>query len=238
MHGATDNGQPPVCLWIVHPSRLLRECLVDVLSEAGFQAQGLDPEHDPDEVTALPPPDVVLLYIHLPRAQVVHWLETLKRRFPQGKILLLFHKEADEVLIDYLASSAAGCVSDMASIEELRAAVERVLEGEVFCSPEVIRSVFRRLSELQRGAAAESTPLTVRELEVLRLMAKRLGNKQIARKLGISLYTVKNHVHRILEKLHVEDRHEAVEHARQRRWLPVEACECPGDLSTPSFTAR
>lgn len=223
-HYSTDDSPPTVCLWIVHPSRLLRECLADALSDARYQVQGLDPDHDPLQATALPPPDVVLFYLHVPRAQVVYWMESLKQRFPHCKVLLLFHKEADEVLADYLASCAAGCVSDTVSIEELRAAVERVQEGEMFCSAEIVRSVFRRLSELKHPPdSAESTSLTVRELEVLRLMAGRLSNKEIARKLSISLYTVKNHVHRILEKLHVEDRHEAVEHARQRRWLPVEA---------------
>jgi DNA-binding CsgD family transcriptional regulator len=67
-----------------------------------------------------------------------------------------------------------------------------------------------------------ATGLTLRELEILRLIAdNRLSNKQIARQLSISMYTVKNHVHNILEKLDAQDRHDAVEIARQRHLLKV-----------------
>jgi len=61
--------------------------------------------------------------------------------------------------------------------------------------------------------------LTAREHEVIELLAKRNSNKQIARELCLSLYTVKNHVHNILEKLNVESRLEAVDVARQENWL-------------------
>lgn len=225
MNRETNGSRPPVCLWIVHPSRLLRECLTEVLSDGLLQAQSIDPACDPAAAKVPSPPDAVVLDLHLPRAQVLHWIETLKCCAPHCKVILLAHTAADEELVEYLAAGAWGCVADVGSIEELRSAIQRVLEGEMFCSSAVIQSVFRRLAEGRQGPAwsppVESTSLTARELEVLRLVAQHMSNKEIARRLKISLYTVKNHVHNIVEKLCVGDRHQAVEYARQRQWLPA-----------------
>lgn len=66
---------------------------------------------------------------------------------------------------------------------------------------------------------AADSPLTERETEILRLVAGNLANKQIARSCCLSLYTVKNHVHAILEKLHAASRREAVSKARRRGWI-------------------
>jgi len=67
--------------------------------------------------------------------------------------------------------------------------------------------------------------LTPRELEILNLISDHLGNKQIANRLSVSTYTVKNHVHHILEKLQVHSRAEAVDYARQRQWLREDRSE-------------
>ena len=74
-------------------------------------------------------------------------------------------------------------------------------------------------AEAYRRDRSRPSELTPREVEVLRLIEEHLSNKQIARRLSLSLYTVKNHVHNIVEKLKVCDRHEAVEYAGRRHWL-------------------
>ena len=83
--------------------------------------------------------------------------------------------------------------------------------------------MFARLAELSRERArserVEALELTPREMEILQLIAEGLSNRSIAERLSLSVYTVKNHVHHILEKLHVQDRREAVEHAYARHWL-------------------
>ena len=83
--------------------------------------------------------------------------------------------------------------------------------------------MFARLAELsrerKRSERVEALELTPREMEILQLIAEGMSNRSIAEQLSLSVFTVKNHVHHILEKLHVQDRREAVEHAYARHWL-------------------
>jgi len=226
MHCETIDSQSRVCVWIVHPSRLFRECLAAVLSDEVFLVHSVDPQCDPVAAQGHSRPDAVVLDLHLPRQQVLQWIESLKGSAPQCKVILLARAAANDEMLEYMAAGAHGCVVEMGSVDELRSAIRRVLDGEVFCSPAIIKAMFERLAETRPryagSAPVEPTSLTARELEVLRLVAQQLSNKEIARKLRISLYTVKNHVHNIVEKLCVEGRYQAVQYARQRRWLPAE----------------
>ncbi|MEI8384203.1 MAG: response regulator transcription factor [Planctomycetota bacterium] len=117
-----------------------------------------------------------------------------------------------------------GCLYEEVPLINVSAAIETVLSGQSFCSPELANALMAQIG--RRGHLAswsqhvDDVQLTSREREVLELIAwENLGNKQIARRLEVSLYTVKNHVHNILEKLGVADRHDAVHHARQRKLL-------------------
>ena len=109
-------------------------------------------------------------------------------------------------------AGVAGFVPVEASLADLVATVEGVARGEFACSARIAGVLLRHVGNL---ALARTSPralpaLTARELEVLRLLDGRCSNKQIARQLGIEVATVKNHVHRLLEKLHVHRRMDAV----------------------------
>ena len=122
-----------------------------------------------------------------------------------------------------LHDRAHGCVPEDSSLQELREAIEKVAAGDIFCSHATVHSVLHRMAhragEVRRQDWSEAPSLTPRELEIVRLIAEHLSNKQIARRLSVSLYTVKNHVHNIVEKLQVARRYEAVDVARKRMWL-------------------
>jgi DNA-binding NarL/FixJ family response regulator len=87
----------------------------------------------------------------------------------------------------------------------------------------MIHSLYVRFGKLASESSwrkdMTATDLTAREIEILNLISSHLANKQIAKRLRVSTYTVKNHVHNILEKLRVHSRAEAVDYARQRQWL-------------------
>ena len=116
-----------------------------------------------------------------------------------------------------LESGADGCVLDDDALEDLLQAINNVREGRDYCSPQAYRCLRRKSGPrlpFFTGEPVNDHLLTPREIEILRLIANRnLGNKQISRELRISIHTVKNHVHSLIEKLSVEDRQMAVRYA-------------------------
>lgn len=109
-------------------------------------------------------------------------------------------------------------------LDDLVRTLAAVMRGERVCGPGASRDLFSRLSRLGRRERQEERldvlTLTPRQMEVLRLIARGLGNEEIACRLQLSPHTVKNHVHNILERLGARDRAEAVANAYQRHWLP------------------
>jgi DNA-binding NarL/FixJ family response regulator len=203
----------------------MRECLALIFSrDQVFESSEVDPnaegllailEHDC--------PDVILIDANLPHKFAVDLIQQIRQRLQKTKILALVCAASQDKVVECVVAGAHGCVMEESSVEELQTAVERVKQGESFCSAEMIQSLFNEFAKLARDAnlrkQVAATDLTSRELEILRLISEHHDNKQIAKKLSVSLYTVKNHVHNILEKLQVQSRFQAVEYARQRRWL-------------------
>jgi DNA-binding NarL/FixJ family response regulator len=217
--------KPVIRLKIVHRNRIFRDCLATVLSgDDRFQIAPVD-HTDGDEVAAIAQqrPDVVLIDLNLPEQFALELTHHIREHVPSAKVILLTHANSEEDLVECFEAGAQGCVLEESSLDDLRTAIETVAAGEVFCSPKMVHSMFSHLARSAREAyhreRSKPIDLTPRELEVLRLIEEDLANKQIARRLSISLYTVKNHVHNIVEKLKVSDRYEAVEYARRRRWL-------------------
>jgi DNA-binding NarL/FixJ family response regulator len=168
--------------------------------------------------------DIVLLDLNLPENMAIEIVRSFRKNRPSTKVIILVPDE-HHGLLDCIAAGVQGCVLERASMTELNIAIQKAMQGETVCSPDFAATMFSELSRTSNGvtwqipASAARTRLTAREHEVIELIAKRNSNKQIARELCVSLYTVKNHVHNILEKLNVESRSEAVDLARQENWL-------------------
>jgi DNA-binding NarL/FixJ family response regulator len=155
-------------------------------------------------------PDVVLA--DLSERANLHVVRTVATTFPRLRIVGLSVWEVEQDIVACAEAGVHGYVSHDASIDELLAIVESVLGGESFCSPEtaaLARKLSRRHAEAQYPGA-----LTYREREIGRLIERGLSNKEIAGELSIELATVKNHVHNILEKLHVRRRGEVAAQLR------------------------
>ncbi len=139
------------------------------------------------------------------------------------KVVILGLARGARHLREYAEAGVAGYLLRDAPLSELTEALEAVLRGERVCGGRVAQHLVDRLTTLgrrvRRRQAMEALRLTPRQMEVLRLVAQGLGNEQVAERLGLSQYTVKNHVHNILERLGVGDRTEAVAYAYRRRWL-------------------
>jgi two-component system, NarL family, nitrate/nitrite response regulator NarL len=124
--------------------------------------------------------------------------------------------DAPDDVIEWAEVGVAAFVGREATQEEMFAAMIAAAHGELLCSPRAAAALLARISALSDGRerAARLESLTLREQEVVRLLAEGLSNKQIASRLTIELPTVKNHVHSILEKLGVAGRRDAASVAR------------------------
>jgi two-component system, NarL family, nitrate/nitrite response regulator NarL len=128
------------------------------------------------------------------------------------KVVVLGIREVEEEVIACAEAGAAGYVTRDASLGELVEIVASVARGEMLCSPRIAALLNRRVAAVAgvRRGHHPAARLTPRETEIVALMAEGLSNKQIAHRLSIEFATVKNHVHRILEKLEVDRRADAV----------------------------
>jgi two-component system, NarL family, nitrate/nitrite response regulator NarL len=150
-------------------------------------------------------------------------LRDARRHWPAAKILVLGAEGGEEQALALLREGARGYLFRDQSFAELRDAILEVAAGATICTPRVAHLLFSRLAELgrerRRGERLEVLELTSREIEILRLIADGLKNQEIAKRLYLSVHTVKNHVHNILERLGVKSRWSAVTHAREKGWL-------------------
>ena len=159
--------------------------------------------------------DVILVDARMP--QGVDIVRGLAAAAPQVKLVALAVPEVEGEVMAFVEAGASAYVTVDGSVEDLASVVQSVERGEVLCSPGMAAGLFRRVAVLSRDRQLDpiDEKLTARELDVLRLIEEGLSNKEIAAELSIELPTVKNHVHRILEKLHVHRRSEAAARARR-----------------------
>lgn len=207
---------------LVGEYRLFRECLAARLAgEHGLRivAQGerVDALHDAR-------PEVLLLDVGgASPDRCCELVRGASASLPGVKLVVLGLDASDEAILRCVEAGASAYVIKEASVEELAEVVAMVRRGEAPCPPDVAFSMFSRLAQLaaerEREERFEGLDLSPREMEILGLIAGGLGNKQIAAELNLSLHTVKNHVHHILEKLQVPDRAAAVEIGYRKRWL-------------------
>lgn len=210
-----------VDLMLVSQHQLFRECLASKLAETdrfSIVVQGSDLNEILDPIRRQAP-DVLLVDLGPPLEQIRDFVH----RFPQVKVIVFGLPKDEAEILRYIEAGASGYALMESRIDELAGTIDRVLRGEAACSPQITCSLFTRLAQLAREqrscASVAAFDLTPREAEVLELIAEAMSNQQIADRLCLSLYTVKNHVHHILEKLNVEHRMAAVEQAYKKRWL-------------------
>src|SRR5579871_3704175 len=158
-------------------------------------------------------PDVVLVDTGMAVGENLSVIRQIREKHPRLPLVIAVLEEGTEAVLDYFQGGANACLPSDVSAPDAVAALCRARQGEVACSPTIIRLLVRRLRETAPTVVSQQTCLSSREKEVLRLIAQGLLNKQIAHQLGIALCTVKNHTHNILKKLHVRHRRDAIDYA-------------------------
>ena len=161
-------------------------------------------------------PNVVLMDIAMPILNGIDAAKRIKNLNPDIKIIMLTSIDEKESVLRAFNSGANAYAMKNISIEKIVNIINMVLNGEVWIAPNIADYILDILSKTNTGSINEEIietsnnfNLTNREKEILGLIAKGMSNKDIANKLIISLYTVKNHVKNIIQKLAVEDRTQA-----------------------------
>jgi len=209
---------------IAGPSRVHREALALALSQAR-RVRVLGTASHREEILARlveTPPDIVLVDFAMPEAATI--VAEIRCRTPSVKVVAITLGETEAEVIQLAEAGVAGYVLPDGSLDDLIIAVESAVRGELYCPPRVAFTLLRRVGAIALGSVtarqeeAALSPvheLTGREREILQLVDQGMSNKQIARQLGIEVATAKNHVHNILQKLHVHRRIDASSWYRQ-----------------------
>lgn len=188
---------------------------LDVVGSTGTVTAGL-------ELAAATRPDVALIEVAVGTETGADLCQQLREVCPGIKVMVLSASESGTDLYDSVRAGASGYLLKSTTFDELARAIRAVFHGQSMISPTMATKL---LDEFKQATGSHPSPprrLSVRELEVLRLVSRGLNNRDVARELAISENTVKNHVRSILEKLKLRSRTEAAMYAVRENLVPVE----------------
>ncbi|GAA4062865.1 DNA-binding NarL/FixJ family response regulator [Nonomuraea soli] len=224
----TETNRDPIRVLIVDDHQMIRHGLAMTLTTehdievVGEASDGLEAVEMADRLL----PDVVLMDVRMPRRSGIEATRGIKSSVPSTRIIMLTVSDEEEDLFEAIKAGATGYLLKDVQLDEVPDAVRGVHEGQSLINPAMAAKLINEFASMSRKEA-ERPPqlpvprLTEREMEVLRLVAKGMNNREIAKQLFISENTVKNHVRNILDKLQLHSRMEAVVYAVRERMLEI-----------------
>ena len=203
----------PIKICIVEDLEEVRDGMVSLLTlDEHFEllAAFPDAEKAADELPAWQP-DIVIMDINLPGMNGIECIKKVKALCPKSQFIMFTIYEDDEKVFEALAAGASGYLLKKTPFNKIAESLVELNAGGSPMSTQIARKVIKRFQNDEAKEQIET--LSVRENEILQLLAKGLLYKEIAIKLSISTGTVRQHIHRIYEKLHVQNRTEAINKA-------------------------
>jgi DNA-binding NarL/FixJ family response regulator len=217
----------PIRVLVVDDHALFRRGLQMVLEQepdievVGEASDGQEAVAQASDTT----PDIVLMDVRMPKRGGIDACSAIHAAVPSAKIIMLTISDEEADLYDAIKAGAMGYLLKEISIEEVASAIRAVYGGQSLISPSMASKLLTEFaSMIKRSDDRQQVPtprLTDREMEVLKLVAKGLNNRDIAKQLFISENTVKNHIRNILEKLQLHSRMEAVVYAVREKLLEI-----------------
>jgi DNA-binding NarL/FixJ family response regulator len=194
-----------------------RQADMEVVAEAGDGKEAV-------QLAVRERPDVVVMDFAMPELNGIEATRQIKAIVPSIAMLVLTAYDSEQYIFGFLEAGAAGYLLKDVHVDELVKAIRAVYAGESVLHPAVARKVIDRFVPPpgQQGESKTPDQLTERELDVLRLAAKGMSNREIASDLSISVRTVQTHLNNIFGKLEVGSRTEAVIHGLRRGWLTLQ----------------
>jgi DNA-binding NarL/FixJ family response regulator len=155
-------------------------------------------------------PNVILLDLGLRSQNSLHVVEIVRKDFPDAKIIIMDLAPVQADILQYVKAGANGFILKDASLNDFLITIRTVAEGSTVLPPLLVDSLFSQIVDhaVREGKTKlkESVRMTAREREVIVLLGDGLTNKEIAQKIRVSTYTVKSHIHNIMEKLTLHTR--------------------------------
>jgi DNA-binding NarL/FixJ family response regulator len=209
----------PISVLLVEDNRPLRDSIAAMLDEQP-DIRLLAAVAEPDVALLRSPPskpDVVLLGLGRQGNDRVRFADLIKHEVPEAKVIVMDFLPRQE-LVDFVRAGVSGFVLKDAPLDDLLQTIRTVVNGADVLPPSLTRSLFSQIAQeaiqLPKRMPKTAMRLTRREQEVMDLIREGLSNKEIAQRLDIALYTVKSHVHNILEKVALRTRLELAVYTR------------------------
>jgi DNA-binding NarL/FixJ family response regulator len=212
---------PRIRVLLVDDHLLFREGLKKILKSQpdfdviGEASDGLEAFIKASELL----PDLILMDVKMPVCDGLEATQRIKTEFPEITIVMLTVSEDDEKVFEAIRHGAQGYLLKSISSNVMLSSLRGAVRGEAAITRALSGRILEEFRRVSHGGVSVSTEnmlsLTMRELEVLRLVAEGETNKEIAKFLNVSIHTVKSHMRKILAKLHLKKRQEAVQYAKQ-----------------------
>lgn len=199
-------------LLLIEDNRLLRDGILSILKpqkDIVIIAASGDGKSTLVKIKQLKP-NVILLDLGLRSQNSLHVVEIVKKDFPDAKIIVMDLAPVQADILQYVKAGANGFILKDASLNDFLITIRTVAEGSTVLPPLLVDSLFSQIVDhaVREGKSKlkEAVRMTAREREVIVLLSEGLSNKEIAQKIHVSMYTVKSHIHNIMEKLALHTR--------------------------------
>jgi DNA-binding NarL/FixJ family response regulator len=199
-------------LLLIEENRLLRDGILAILKphkDINIVAASGDGKNTFLKIEALKP-NVVLLDLGLRNQNSLHVVELVKKDFPKAKIIVMDLSPVQADVFQYVKAGTNGFILKDASFNDFLVTIRSVAEGENVLPPPLIDFLFSQIVDhavrVDKSKLKETVKMTTREREVIDLLSEGMSNKEIGQKMLVSAYTVKSHIHNIMEKLALHTR--------------------------------
>ncbi|MFC2139495.1 LuxR C-terminal-related transcriptional regulator [Bacteroidota bacterium] len=199
-------------LLLIEDNRLLRDGILTILKphkDIVIIAASGDGKKTINKIRQLKP-NVVLLDLGLRSQNSLHVVEIVKKDFPKAKIIVMDLAPVQADILQYVKAGANGFILKDASLNDMLITIRTVAEGSTVLPHLLVDSLFSQIVEhaVREGKPSlkDAVRMTKREQEVIKLLSNGMSNKEIGQKIQISTYTVKSHIHNIMEKLALHTR--------------------------------
>jgi NarL family two-component system response regulator LiaR len=207
--------ESPIRVLVIDDHRIVREGIRSLMEDIediqviGDASNGIEGIVLVDSLN----PNVVLMDLMMPKMDGLEATRKITEKYPDVNVLVLTSFITDEKVYPAIKAGARGYILKDTGSKELIEAIRNVHQGKPTLDPEIAQKLLAEVRQPAPGVQPATDPLTDRELQVLKLVSQGKSNKEIAAELNISLHTVRTHVNRILNKLHLANRVQATLYA-------------------------